>query len=464
MPEIKKAEQGTAMIPFKKVVKGFLAGAFLGAAVGCTPHQAADNSLEAQAPLMLGVMDLVRQVHVDGDNAMNGRKATVDALRGMLQGLDPHSRYLTAEEFQAEEAGNASEFGGIGVEIATEGKFLRIDGTIEGGPSVGAGVKAGDLITHVNGKSLEDMEPGEAIRTLRGRPGDDVKITVTRDGAVKPLEIMITRAIIEAKQVRYDVIGNDIGYISLSHFGNDKAADEVRDAVKAIEARLGNNVKGYVLDLRDNPGGLLIEAVRISDHFLDAGKVVVSSRGRTKENNYDMATGVRGDITGNKPLIVLINGGSASASELVSAALQDHKRATILGTQSFGKGSVQSTYQLKNGDAVAITTALYYTPGGRSVQNVGVTPDILFVPKTPEARAYQREADMLNSLKPKAGSNSEVREQAQCTARVENTPVQGLPKVLVLHNKKADEMLLCAIDNLRGGAQYTVTQPAPKGP
>lgn len=458
------------MIPLKKIAKGFLAGAFLSAAVACTPSQSPEpqpnESLEENAEWMLGVMALVRDVHVDGKNSADGRKMTVDALNGMLQGLDPHSRYLTAEEYKAETESDSGVFGGVGIEYAMENGLIQVGATIEGGPSERAGIQSDDIITHIDGKPVQGMGRGDVSAALRGHPGTNVQVTVSRPGVANPFDVKITRAVIVAKQVKYDVIGNDIGYVRLTGFSNDKAADEVREAINAIQKRLGDKVKGYVFDLRNNPGGLLIEAVRISDHFLDADKVVVKSRGRTEGSNYDLKTGVAGDITGNKPVIVLINEGSASASELVSGALQDHRRAKVLGTQSYGKGSVQSVIELKNGDALAVTTALYYTPNNRSVQNIGITPDILFVPKTPAApgETLRREADMPHTLKPEAGSNRGTRSGESCTALSENTPVQGLPKALVLRNKKADEMLLCAIDNLRGTSQYTVTQPLPKGP
>lgn len=483
--------------------KGFLASAFLGAATALSgacagvnnsyspvpspPAQAQSpkQSATSQVPEMLEIMEMISRVHVDEANATNGRKAMIDAINGVLEGLDPHSHYFTAEEYKAFNEEQSGEFGGLGVELSREGKTLKVVAPIEGSPAERAGIQSGDIITHIDGQSVYAIGIENTSKKLRGAPGTAVNLKIMRKGVEKPIEITVTREIIKMPVVKFAKIGSDVGYVKLAHFSYVKTnadgtpvrdwigrtvedgASLVRDALLAMKKEMGPSAAGYILDLRNDPGGMTTQAIDVADHFLDAGKTVYTMRGRIANANGTYKTKISGDIIDGKPLIVLVNEGSASASELVAGALQDHNRAVVLGTRTYGKGTVQQLRPMMNGEALKITTAQYYTPLDRSVQGKGITPDIEFRPlvKDEMAEMRLRESDMPHSLGNTKGNVEDNRTKAVCSPANDNTPVAGLPKILINHAGKADDMALCAIETLRGRQDLTRTVPvAPKGP
>lgn len=297
-----------------------------------------------------------------------------NAIRGLLSGLDPHSAYLDKKAFTDLREGTSGEFGGLGIVVGMEEGFVKVISPIDDTPAARAGVKSGDLIIRLNDKNVKGMSLEDAVSIMRGKPKTDILLTIIREGADKPLKIKITRDIIKVQSVRSKTLDKGFGYIRISAFQERTGAD-LRKAISKLKKENNKKLKGLVLDLRNNPGGLLTAAVEVSDTFLEGG-IVVSIKGRDKSNT--MTHNAKGlDLLSDAPIVVLINGGSASASEIVAGALQDHKRAIIMGTQSFGKASVQTVVPLGNGSGLKLTTARYYTPKGTSIQAKGITPDIV---------------------------------------------------------------------------------------
>ncbi len=312
------------------------------------------------------------------------------AIRGMLSSLDPHSSYLDPKNFGEMQVQTKGEFGGLGIEVTTENGYVKVIAPIDETPAARAGVEAGDLITQIDGKSIAGLTLSQAVERMRGKVNTDIIVTIRREG-VKPFDLTITRAVIKIRPVRARAEGN-VGYLRITAF-NEQTFRALEAGVKKVNKEIGKDVAGYVVDLRNNPGGLLTQAIAVADAFLDKGEVV-STRGRKTEDSQRW-NAKKGDLAEGKPVIVLINGGSASASEIVAGALQDHRRAIILGTQSFGKGSVQTIVPLPGRGAMRLTTALYYTPRGTSIQGQGITPDI----KVEQAK--------IERLEPTAGSRRE---------------------------------------------------------
>lgn len=299
------------------------------------------------------------------------------AINGMLTDLDPHSAYLNEEDFKEMQVQTKGEFGGLGIEVTLKNGLVYVVAPIDDTPAANAGVLAGDYISHIDGESVFGMTLSEAVKKMRGKPRTKIDIVILRDGADEPIDMTIIRDKISIKNVRYEV-HDDIGYIRITSFSGSTGKN-VKDAITALEKEIGKDtIKGYVLDLRNNPGGLLDQAIEVSDIFLDRGEIV-STRGREAEST-ERSNATKGDETNGLPLVTLINGGSASASEIVAGALQDHKRAITMGTKSFGKGSVQTIIPLQRNVAMRLTTALYYTPSGKSIQAEGIVPDILVEP------------------------------------------------------------------------------------
>ncbi len=319
------------------------------------------------------------------------------AVNGMLSSLDPHSSYLNEERFNEMKVETRGQFGGLGIEVTMENGLVKVVSPIDDTPAFRAGIQAGDYIVKIDGEAVMGLTLSDAVKMMRGKVGTTIDLEIHRENMEAPMEVTLTRDVINIKSVRHRVEGN-AGYIRITQFSQN--TDEgVREAVEDIKKQLGGKLIGYVLDLRNNPGGLLDQAIAVSDDFLETGEIV-STRGR-KEDDTKRDNATPGDIAGGLPVVILINGGSASASEIVSGALQDHKRAIVLGTKSFGKGSVQTVIPLPGHGAMRLTTARYYTPSGRSIQATGIEPDI-FVEQA-KVEAYNsisrlREADLHGAL------------------------------------------------------------------
>jgi carboxyl-terminal processing protease len=296
-----------------------------------------------------------------------------NAIRGMLSGLDPHSAYLDREEFKELQVGTSGEFGGLGIEVGMEDGFVKVIAPIDDTPAQRAGIQAGDLIIRLDDTPVKGLTLNEAVKLMRGKPGTVLKLTVVREGVEQPLKIDIKRDVITVKSVKQRMLDKGFGYVRVSQF-QSKTAENMVDAIELLKKEAGGSLKGLVLDLRNNPGGVLNGAVAVSDAFLKKG-LIVYTEGRVNDSKLRF-NATPDDILDDAPMVVLVNQGSASASEIVSGALQDHKRAIIVGSRTFGKGSVQTILPLSNGTAVKLTTARYYTPSGRSIQAEGIEPDI----------------------------------------------------------------------------------------
>ena len=327
--------------------------------------------------------DVFERVRADYVEKPDDNKLIESAINGMLAGLDPHSSYMDLTSFKDMQAETSGEFGGLGVEITMEDGLIKVVAPIDETPAAKAGILANDLIVKVDDDPVQGMTLNQAVEKMRGRANTKVKLTIMRKGQDKPVEVSLTREVIRVRSVRSKADGDDVGYIRMTQF-SERTTDGLKKAIADITGKVSNDkLKGYILDLRNNPGGLLDEAISVSSAFIQRGEIV-STRGRNLEETQRF-TAKGGDLTKGKPLIVLINGGSASASEIVAGALQDQKRATILGSRSFGKGSVQTIIPLgPDIGALRLTTARYYTPSGRSIQAKGIVPDIEVLQDLPD--------------------------------------------------------------------------------
>ncbi|WP_419896279.1 S41 family peptidase [Roseomonas sp. USHLN139] len=348
--------------------------------------------------------DIFERVRAEYVEPVNDREVIESAINGMLQGLDPHSSYMNARSFRDMQVQTRGEFGGLGIEVSQEGGYVKVISPIDDTPAAKAGVKPGDLITHLNGNSVQGLTLQEAVEQMRGERGSSIKLTIRRPGTEAPIELSLTRDVIRPQVARFRMEGEDVGYVRLSSF-NEQTEGALRRAVSTLRQQAGNNLKGLILDLRNNPGGLLDQAVQVSDDFLERGEIV-STRAR-RPDDAQRWNAKPGDIADGLRVIVLINGGSASASEIVAGALQDHRRAVLLGTKSFGKGSVQTVMPIPGNGAIRLTTARYYTPSGRSIQATGITPDIEVLATREEGNAplRDREADLRRALRNDNGTN-----------------------------------------------------------
>jgi carboxyl-terminal processing protease len=296
-----------------------------------------------------------------------------NSIKGMINGLDPHSAYLDPDEYRTLQEGTSGEFGGLGIEVGVEDGFIKVIAPIDDTPAQKAGVKSGDIIVKIDDTPTKGMNLNDAVDKMRGRPGSPIRLTIMRQGEEKPIELTIVRDTIKVDSVKSRSVDSGFGYVRISNFQQHTGEDLV-DAIKKLQRDNGNKLKGIVLDLRNNPGGVLNAAVEVCDAFMESGKIVYT-QGRVKDSQLDFSAKA-GDLLAGAPIVVLVNGGSASASEIVAGALQDSQRAVIMGSQTFGKGSVQTILPMNNGAALKITTARYYTPKGRSIQAEGITPDI----------------------------------------------------------------------------------------
>jgi len=371
------------------------------------------------------------------------------AITGMLTALDPHSSYMNAKNFRDMQVNTRGEFGGLGIQVTMEGGFVKVISPIDDTPAYRAGVESGDFITHLDGKPVQGLTLSQAVDRMRGRVGSDIKLTIRRQGVAEPFDVTITRAVIKITSVRSRVEGK-VGYVRITSF-NEQTDKGLENAMSKFEGELGDEMIGVVLDLRNNPGGLLDQAVKVSDAFLDRGEIV-STRSRKEEDTLRY-NATPGDLAKGLPVVVLINGGSASASEIVAGALQDHRRAILMGTKSFGKGSVQTIMPLSGHGAMRLTTALYYTPSGRSIQAKSIDPDIVVEQAKVEkiaTRQRTREADLLGAI---ANPDAEKEEGA---GEGEKAPAADAEKP---DAEGADDYQLArALDLLRGLSLYSDAQ------
>jgi len=328
-----------------------------------------EESIYDKIDLFGEVLDKINKEYVEEVNQSDAMDA---AINGVLQSLDPYSAYMSPELFEEMQTETSGEFGGLGIEVGMEAGVVKVISPIDNSPAEQAGVKAGDYIVKINGVQVQGKTLTEAVELMRGPVGSPIEITIRRIGEKKSFVFEIIREIIEVKSVKSELIDDKVGYIRLTSF-NENSADQIKDIVKKFKKE--NNIDKYILDLRNNPGGLLSQAIRISDFFLDNGEIVATKGRQSNENRKWFAK--KGDIINGETLLVLINYGSASAAEIVAGALKDHKRAVIVGENSYGKGSVQSIIPLKNKGAIRLTISKYYLPSGKSISGEGVTPDIV---------------------------------------------------------------------------------------
>ena len=328
----------------------------------------AESNIYKKIDLFGEVLEKINEEYVD---EINQSESMDSAINGLLQSLDPYSSYMSPEIFNEMKTETSGEFGGLGIEVGMESGVVKVISPIDDTPASRAGIKAGDYIVKIKDIQVQGKSLSEAVDLMRGPVGSSIELTVRRRGEKKALKFNIVREIIEIQSVKTDLLQNNIGYIRLTSF-NENSSEQIKSKIKDLEKN--QNVNAYILDLRNNPGGLLSQAIRISDFFLDNGEIVSTKSRKASENRKWFAK--KGDLTSGKTLIVLINYGSASASEIVAGALKDHKRAIILGENSYGKGSVQSIIPLKNKGAIRLTVAKYYLPSGKSISEVGVSPDI----------------------------------------------------------------------------------------
>ncbi|HET8807439.1 MAG TPA: S41 family peptidase [Methylophaga sp.] len=360
----------------KRDVSLMTAGALLGMSLIFGQMVFADRtSVEPDLPIddLRAFSEIFGRIKSSYVEPVKDQELIENAIRGMLSGLDPHSSYLDQEGFKELREGTSGEFGGLGIEVSMEDGFVKVVAPIDDTPAAEAGVQAGDLIIRLDDKPVKGMSLNDAVDIMRGEPGSKIELTIIRDGEIKPLILEITRDIIKVKSVKYEMLEPGYGYLRISTF-QSSTGQNVRDAISDMKQENDGKLKGLVLDLRNNPGGVLDAAVEVSDAFIDKG-LIVYTEGRIEDADQKFYA-KPGDMLNGAPIIVLVNVGSASASEIVAGALQDHQRAVIIGSKTFGKGSVQTVMPLTNETAVKMTTARYYTPNGRSIQADGIKPDI----------------------------------------------------------------------------------------
>jgi carboxyl-terminal processing protease len=369
--------------------------------------------------------EIFGRIKQDYVEPVSDKKLLEDAIRGMLSGLDPHSAYLVADEFQELKEGTTGQFGGLGIEVSMENGFVKVVSPIDDTPAQRAGIKAGDLIIRLDDKPVKGMSLADAVKSMRGAAGSKILLTIVREGLDTPLKISIIRDVIKTKSVKSKLLDKNYGYVRISSF-QSATGENLKEGLAALKKENGGNLNGLVLDLRNNPGGVLNAAVEVSDAFMKNG-LIVYTKGRiaNSEMRFNAAPD---DLIDEAPMVVLINAGSASASEIVAGALQDSKRAIIMGEKSFGKGSVQTILPTSNGSAVKLTTARYYTPSGRSIQAEGIEPDIALAQMKLEALEKSdfkpvKEADLSNHLqnaKEKAAAQTEAENKEKAAAETKD--------------------------------------------
>ncbi len=439
----------------RKLVMAALGGTLAGALAASqmagplmAQEAAPESNLFEQLDLFGDIFERIRGQYVE---EVDSKKLIEAAINGMLTSLDPHSSYLNAEDAADMNTQTRGEFGGLGIEVTQEEGFVKVISPMDGTPAAKAGILAGDFITHVDGESVQGITLDEAVDKMRGEVGTDIVITVVREDVAEPFDVTLTRETIKITAVRSRVVGN-VAVLRITTFSDQTYSGLEAELAKSVEEIGGmDKVTGFVIDLRNNPGGLLKQSILVSDAFLDKGEIV-STRGReAADSTRENAT--PGDLAMGKPMVVLINGGSASASEIVAGALQDHRRAIVVGTKSFGKGSVQTLVPLKDGGQMRLTTARYYTPSGRSIQSLGVMPDIVVnqpavdpavegveAQAAEEADQQRSEADLRGAISNDSMSEDEIKLLEEERARTEEAAKL----------RDEDYQLAYAVDILRG--------------
>jgi carboxyl-terminal processing protease len=390
--------------------------------------------------------DVFERVRADYVEKPDDAKLVESAVNGMLAGLDPHSSYMDPKSFRDMQNMVRGEFGGLGLEVTMEDGRVKVVAPIDETPAAKAGIMANDIISHLDDEPVQGLTLNQAVEKMRGPPNTKIRLKIMRTGQEKPIEVTIVRDVIRVRPVRARVEGSDVAYIRLTQF-TEQTTDGLKKALTDTAAQIGaDKLKGYVVDMRNNPGGLLDQAISVSDAFLEKGEIV-STRGRNAEETQRFSARA-GDLTKGKPIIVLINGGSASASEIVAGALQDHKRATVIGTRSFGKGSVQTIIPLGSGNgALRLTTARYYTPSGTSIQAKGIKPDIEVLQDVPEEMKARTDGKGESSLR--GHLKGDGQEQTGSQSYIPPDP-------------KDDKALKMAVDLLRGATTNAAFPPDPK--
>ena len=348
----------------------------------------AENEIYKKIDVFGEVIEKINKEYVD---EVDQSKSMDSAINGLLQSLDPYSSYMSPEIFDEMQTETSGKFGGLGIEVGMESGVVKVISPIDDTPASRAGIKAGDYIVKINDTQVQGKSLSEAVELMRGPVGSGIELTVRRRGEKKALKFQIVREVIQIQSVKADLLKENIGYIRLTSF-NENSGEQIKRKIKELEKK--DNINAYILDLRNNPGGLLSQAIRIADFFLNDGEIVSTKSRKSSENRKWFAS--QGDLTKGKTLVVLINYGSASASEIVAGALKDHKRAIILGETSYGKGSVQSIIPLKNDGAIRLTVAKYYLPSGKSISEVGVTPDIEIIEETDDFKIKTETDNQLN--------------------------------------------------------------------
>ena len=441
-------------IVFAGLVALTVSAASIAVAVGAKPGPSTKD-----LALIEGVIRLVEQAYV---HPVGSPELTKDALKGMLNRLDPHSDYMDEQEYQESRSSLTGRFGGLGIEISEQGGVPKVIAPIEDTPAIRAGLQPGDLIVTIDGQGTQGMGLSKVVRVLRGKPGTSVKIGILR-GANEPFDVTIVRDIIQVRTVKSKMLPNGIGYTRITQFGGETARD-LKAALRKLQSEAGGDgLKGMVLDLRNDPGGLLEAAVSVSGDFLKGG-TVVTIKGRNGADNRAFRVPKDGAIMPDTPMVVLINGASASASEIVAGALQDRKRATIMGTQSFGKGSVQTIIPLNGFGAVRLTTALYYTPAGRSIQGQGIAPDVVVeAPKDQQIAGVVLPQESQLSGAFRNPGNLDAKKKEELKAAEGNRAKPSPPIKADLIATENDEQLKAAVAHLEKNDPRKADAGTPKG-
>lgn len=452
-------------------------GLVLGVMLSLNFSAIADKDTKPQLPLedLRAFAEVFGKIKSDYVEPVEDKKLIGEAINGMLTGLDPHSSYLDADGFKDLQAGTQGEFGGLGIEVTMEDGLVKVVSPIEDTPAYKAGIKTGDLIFKLDDAQVKGMTLNDAVKKMRGKPDTTIVLTILRKGEANPLVINVVRAIIKTKSIKPKLVEPGYGYVRVTQF-QEHTGEDLAKALRELHEENKGNFKGFVLDLRNDPGGLLNGAVAVAAAFLPKDALVVYTDGRTADAKMHLTANAENYVRGGAkndylrnlpadfkkvPMVVLINGGSASASEIVAGALQDHKRATVMGTQSFGKGSVQTILPMNNGTAIKLTTARYYTPSGRSIQATGIVPDII-IEDGSEANFSLREADLTRHLaNPKEGEThadkpaEPVKEVAP--AKHEEKPAE---KTAPIEFGSKDDIQLTQALNLLKGLKVTPSKPS----